>query len=58
MNFEEFGSFGISAKTEVTPDFIKELVYKKDFQGNPPLKIQDQCIKLKLDWIGNIGLAK
>jgi hypothetical protein len=56
LNFEEFSSFGTSAKTEVNENFIKELVYKKDYKGNAPLKIQDYCIKIETDWLGNIKL--
>jgi len=57
LNFEEFGSFGNSAKTEVNENFVKELILKKEFKDTSPLKIQDYCIKLKSDWIGNIQLA-
>jgi len=55
-NYEEFGSFGNCAKTEVNDDFIKELVLKKDFKGTSPIKIQDYCIKIQIDWIGNISI--
>lgn len=57
LNYQEFGSFGTSAKTEVNDNFIKELVLKKGFNGNKPLKIQDTCIKLTIDWLGNISKA-
>lgn len=57
LNFEEFGTFGKSTKTEVNENFVKELVYKKEYRGNPPLKIQDSCIKIKTDWLGNIKLV-
>ena len=55
-NYEEFGSFGTSAKTEVNESFIKELVLKKGFDGDKPLKIQDTCIKIQIDWLGNVTL--
>jgi len=55
-NYEEFGSFGNCAKTEVCSDFVQELILKKDFDGKPPMKIQDSCIKLKIDWLGNITI--
>ena len=55
-NYEEFGSFGTCAKTEFNHDFVKELVYKKAFDGISPLKIQDSCIKIKIDWLGNVSL--
>lgn len=54
LNFEEFGSFGTSAKTEINEDFVKILLdsnHKKE-----PKKIQDTCIKLQADWLGNIKL--
>ena len=57
LNFEEFGSFGTSAKTEVNENFVRELVYKNDFNGDAPLKIQDHCLKINNDWLGNITLA-
>ena len=55
-NYEEFGSFGTCAKTEVNNDFVKELVFKNDFNGESPMKIQDYCIKIQVDWLGNISL--
>ena len=58
LNFEEFGSFGTSAKTEVSMSFVQELVLKKAFEGEKLLKIQDSCIKIQTDWLGNICLTK
>lgn len=57
LNYQEFGSFGTSAKTEVNENFVKELVLKKGFNGKIPLKIQDTCIKVDIDWLGNISKA-
>jgi hypothetical protein len=56
LNYEEFGSFGTSAKTEVNENFIKELMFKKEIKGNRPLKIQETCIKVHIDWLGNIKI--
>ena len=56
LNFEEFGSFGTSAKTEVNEHFINILIDKK--YNTEPLKIQDHCIKIKTDWLGNIRLGQ
>ena len=56
-NYEEFGSFGSSIKTEINDNFVKELVLKEKFDGNQPIKIQDTCLKLKIDWLGNIEFA-
>ena len=55
LNYEEFGSFGKSTKTEVNEDFVKILLDKK--HGKEPRMIQDSCIKLYTDWLGNIKLA-
>ena len=57
-NYEEFGSFGNCAKTEFNEDFLKKLILKKAFDGYPPIKIQDFCIKIQIDWLGNISLFK
>lgn len=54
LNFEEFGSFGTSAKTEVNEHFINGLIDKNN--NFEPLRIQDFCIKIKTDWIGNVKL--
>jgi uncharacterized protein YozE (UPF0346 family) len=56
-NYEEFGSYGTCTKTEVNENFIKEMVLKKDFKGNKPLKIQNTCIKIQVDWIGYITIV-
>ena len=55
-NYEEFGSFGTCAKTEVNANFVKELVLKKEFEDESPMKIQESCIKIQIDWLGNISL--
>lgn len=58
LNYEEFGTYGSSATTEINENFIRNLVLKKKFTGEKPLKIQDSCIKIYTDWIGNIKLNK
>ncbi|MCL5028008.1 MAG: type II CRISPR RNA-guided endonuclease Cas9 [Bacteroidetes bacterium] len=50
LYFEEFGTYGTSAKTEVNEAFVKSLLSN----NKGPRKIQDTCIKLKIDWLGNI----
>ncbi len=55
-NYEEFGSFENCTKTEFNNDFVKKLVSKQAFDGNPPKKIQDFCIKIQIDWLGNITI--
>lgn len=49
-NYAEFSSFGNCVK--VVPDeiFIKSIKDKRV----KPMKIQDYCIKIKTDWLGNI----
>jgi len=56
LNFEEFGSFGNATKSEVNEFFVKELTLKGDYKGKKPLKIQETCIKINVDWIGNITI--
>ncbi|MDP1811555.1 MAG: HNH endonuclease domain-containing protein [Sediminibacterium sp.] len=55
LNFEEFGSFGTSAKTEVNENFVKILIDKT--YTTEPMKIQDYCIKIKTDWLGKLQLV-
>jgi CRISPR-associated endonuclease Csn1 len=55
-NYEEFGSFGNSAKSEVNEFFVKEIIFKKEYSGQKPLKIQESCIKLNVDWLGNVSI--
>jgi CRISPR-associated endonuclease Csn1 len=55
LNFEEFGSFGTSAKSEVNSHFVSVLTGEKN--DKEPLKIQDYSIKIKTDWLGTLQLA-
>lgn len=55
LYLEEFGTYGTSAKTEVNEDFVKTFVNSDHLKE--PRKIQDTCIKLKIDWLGNIKLV-
>jgi len=54
LNFVEFGSYRDCSPYETGEVFVKSLVNKK--QKQRPLKIQDSCIKIKIDWLGNISL--
>jgi|GEM_PF-398468 len=59
-NFIEYGSYRDCSPYESGEVFIKSLNEeakgkKKKFN---PLKIQDTCIKLEIDWIGNISFLK
>jgi len=57
-NYEEFGSFGSSIKTEMNENFIKKLAMKKEFKDDKLIKIQDTCIKIQVDWLGNVKIIK
>jgi len=54
MNFVEYGSYRDSAPVEVNENFVKGLIDKS--HKIKPLKIQEHCIKIKTDWLGNIRL--
>lgn len=50
LNYAEFSSFGNCVKVVPDESFVKSVKDKKI----KTLKIQDYCIKLKTDWLGNI----
>ena len=50
LNYAEFSSFGNCVKVVPDEAFVKSIKDKRI----KTLKIQDYCIKLKTDWIGNI----
>jgi Rad3-related DNA helicase len=60
LNFVEFGTFGSSVKTEVGEKFVrentKEVLKGKRKTIDLPL-IQDTCIKIQIDWLGNVKLS-
>ena len=55
MNFVEYGSYRDSAPVAVDEHFVKGLIDKA--YKTKPMKIQDYCIKIKTDWLGNISLV-
>jgi CRISPR-associated endonuclease Csn1 len=57
LNFVEYGSYRDCSPYESGEALIKSLVEKKRQETKAPLKIQDSCIKLKVDWLGNISKA-
>jgi len=59
LNYVEFGSYRDCSPYESGEVFIKSLTAdkKNKKQEIKPLKIQDSCIKLKIDWLGNISKA-
>lgn len=54
LNFVEFGSYRDCSPYETGEIFVRSLTNKK--LKLKPLKIQDSCIKIKIDWLGNISL--
>lgn len=55
--FVEFGSYRDCSPFESGEVFIKSLTSDKKNKEAKPLKIQDTCIKLQIDWLGNISKA-
>ncbi len=52
LNFIEFGSFGNCSPYEPNDDFVNYLA--NGYKGKPK-RIQDECIKINIDWLGNIS---
>jgi hypothetical protein len=59
LNFVEFGSYRDCSPYEAGDLFIRSLTADKaDRKWLPkPLKIQDSCIKVQIDWLGNVVKA-
>ncbi|WP_294306645.1 type II CRISPR RNA-guided endonuclease Cas9 [uncultured Chryseobacterium sp.] len=59
LNFVEFGSYRDCSPYEAGEIFTKSLTTDKNNKKSmvKPLKIQDTCIKLNIDWLGNISKA-
>lgn len=53
LNYSEFGSFGNCVKVEPNELFIRSITNKKG-DTIKQMKIQDYCVKVKTDWLGNI----
>lgn len=52
LNYAEFSSFGNCIKVEPNEEFVKSITTKdKKIKQS---KIQDFCVKVKTDWLGNI----
>lgn len=54
LNYIEFGSYINCSPTEMNEEFVKSMVLGKKYNGNKPRKIQDYCVKVETDWLGNI----
>lgn len=57
LNFVEYGSYRDCSPYPVGEAFVKNLTTTDKKQKQELKKIQDTCIKLKIDWLGNISKA-
>ncbi len=57
LNFVEYGSYRDCSPYPVGEAFIKNLTTTNKKQKQELKKIQEACIKLKIDWLGNISKA-
>jgi hypothetical protein len=53
LNFVEYGSYGNCSPYEANEEFVKNITNNKKQSA----KIQDTCIKIQIDWLGNITLV-
>ena len=54
LNYMEFGTYSNSSPLEMNELFTKLMSAGKKYKGEKPRKIQESCIKIKTDWLGNI----
>lgn len=54
LNYIEFGSYSNCSPYEKNELFILSMREGKKYKGEKPRKIQDYCIKIKVDWLGNL----
>lgn len=54
LNYIEFGSYMNSSPHEKNAFFTISMKEGKKYKGEKPRKIQDYCVKIKTDWLGNI----
>ena len=54
LNYIEFGTYSNCTPTEMNDLFTLSMREGKKYKGNKPRKIQDYCVKVKTDWIGNV----
>lgn len=59
LNFVEFGSYRDSSPYESGEAFVKSIIAtdKQKKKEQKLIKIQDQCIKIETDWLGNLKLT-
>lgn len=60
LNLVEFGTYRDCSPYEAGEIFVRSLtIDKKEKKSiSKPLKIQDSCIKLEIDWLGNFSFEK
>ncbi|MBR4804741.1 MAG: hypothetical protein IK032_08910, partial [Bacteroidales bacterium] len=51
LNYAEFSSFGNCVKVIPDENFVMNII---DKNYPKPMKIQDYCVKIQTDWLGNI----
>lgn len=54
LNYIEFGSYINCTPLEMNALFTKSMREGKKYKGEKPRKIQDFCVRIKTDWLGNI----
>ena len=54
LNFIEFGTYKNCTPYEMNNLFTQLMREGKKYKGKKPRKIQDYCVKIKTDWLGNI----
>jgi hypothetical protein len=54
LNFIEFGTYSNCTPLEMNELFTVSMREGRKYKGKKPRKIQDFCIKIQTDWLGNI----
>ena len=54
LHYIEFGSYMNCSPYEKNAHFTISMKEGKKYKGEKPRKIQDFCVKIKTDWLGNI----
>lgn len=54
LNYIEFGTYINCSPYEMNDLFTLSMREGKKYKGNKPRKIQEYCIKIKTDWLGNV----
>ena len=54
LNYIEFGTYSNCTPLEMNHLFTALMREGKKYRGEKPRKIQDYCVKIKIDWLGNV----